>query len=173
MPYAYVGYFDKETELAIANLRNRIMEDAGISDEFENKYRPHITFLVSDTLNSSTELPHLSNEIKNLKKIDITLSKLGFFNKNIFVTYLCIEKEKTLMDFFHCLHLIKNHNNEINHLKEAEFDWIPHCTLSNRITNITYNSITDRNSLLIKGRLNSLGIIEFPNDRNIFEERLS
>ncbi len=173
MPYAYVGYFDKKTELAIVNLRNCIMEDIDICVDLGEKYRPHVTFMVSDTLNPGKGLSHFSNEVKPFKKIDITLTRFGFFSNNIFVTYVCIEKDKPLMDLFHLVHMINNQNNEKNHLQKIEDEWIPHCTLSNRLTNRAYKSLADRNPPLINGKLSSIGIIEFPNDRNISEDVLS
>ena len=173
MPYAYVGYFDKETELAIINLRIRIMEDADICDEMGGGYRPHVTFFVSAILDSGKESSRFSNEVKNLKKIDIALSRFGYFSNNVSVTYLCIEKDKPLMDFYYLVHLINNRTNERNHLQKIEDAWVPHCTLLNRITNIDYKTLTDKNTPLIKGKLSSIGIIEFPNDRSVFEEMLS
>lgn len=173
MPYAYVGYFDKETELAIINLRIRIMEDADICDEMGGGYRPHVTFFVSAILDSGKESSRFSNEVKNLKKIDIALSRFGYFSNNVSVTYLCIEKDKPLMDLFHLVHMINNQNNEKNHLQKIEDEWIPHCTLSNRLTNRAYKSLADRVPPLISGELSSIGIIEFPNDRSISEDILS
>jgi 2'-5' RNA ligase len=132
--YAFVVYFDYETEKKYKNIWKDLSEKNITQYGVENKgKRPHITIADYDNLEKDRFIELLDKFYENKQKINISLNILGTFI-NTGTLFLAPTLSTELFDFH------KNHHNyfrTFNDNKNSFYlpgKWIPHCTIASRLS---------------------------------------
>jgi 2'-5' RNA ligase len=132
--YAFVGYFDAETETCLKEVWKALSEK-GISQygvENEGK-RPHITLADYNDFNKAGFIEELDKFYEDKNELNINLNILGTF-MNSGTLFLAPALSKELISF---------HNNHHSYFEKFNDDdnsfylpgrWSPHCTIASRLS---------------------------------------
>lgn len=164
--YGLIAIFDEKTEQVIKDIWKELKEKSisSYAYEVENR-RPHIT-LASYNHIIKTEFIKQMDEFYNDKPtIDITFNSIGsFLNSGALFFSPTVTRE--LMEFHSNHHkYLKQFNDDPNSLYIPD-NWIPHCTLANRLSpkklSEAFNYCSIRNSN-IYGKIKEVALIDVPN----------
>lgn len=161
--YGLIAMFDITTEQLIKNTWKELKERAISTYAYEvEDRRPHITLASYNNLNIA-DFTQLMNEIYiNQSDIDIKFNTIGsFFNSGALFYSPTITKE---MIEFHSNHHknFKRFNDNPKSLYLPD-NWIPHCTIANRLSPEKLSEAFDycsKNSSTILGKIVEVALID-------------
>lgn len=132
--YAFVGYFDYETEKNFKNLWKDLSEKNITQYGVENKgKRPHITIADYENLEKDRFIELVDKFYEDKQKINIYLNILGTFI-NTGTLFLAPTLSSELFDFH------RSHHNYLKAFNDNENSfylpgkWSPHCTIASRLS---------------------------------------
>lgn len=165
--YAFVGYFDYETEAHFREIWK------GLSDSNITQYgvetkgkRPHITIADYDNLDINRFVELLDDFYDNKPKIDVSLNILGTFITTG-TLFIAPAMSTELYDFH------KNHHSYFKAFDKNKNSfyltgmWSPHCTVASRLSEgnmIQAFGYCKRNISKINGKINEVALIEIELD---------
>lgn len=161
--YGVIALFDEQTEQLMKDIWKEL-KDKSISTyayEVENR-RPHIT-LASYSILNKTDYMKMMDEFYNEKPtINITFNVIGsFLNSGTLFFSPTVTKE--LFEFHANHHRNFQHFNDNPNSLYLPNRWIPHCTITNRLSSEklleAFNYCSQRNDM-IHGKIKELAIIE-------------
>ena len=132
--YAFVGYFDTETENGLKEVWNVLSEKQISQYGVENEgKRPHITIADYNNLDKVRFMEELDKFYEDKVKLEINLDILGTF-MNSGTLFLAPTLSKDLVSFH------KNHHTYFEKFKDDDNSfylpgkWSPHCTIASRLS---------------------------------------
>ncbi|MGG0731207.1 2'-5' RNA ligase family protein [Bacillus paramycoides] len=132
--YAIVAFFDDSTEQYLEEIWRELREHSISNYSIETKdKRPHITLASYDYLDKESFMKDMDKFYDSKSKVEIVFSVLGvFFNTG--TLFISPTSSKALLDFHNNHHEYFNtYNIEPNSLY-IPGNWIPHCTIANRLS---------------------------------------
>lgn len=161
--YAVIALFDEVTENVIEQVWKELY-DRSISTyayEVEDR-RPHITLASYKNLDKTEYTPLMDEYYHDTECIEVTFSTIGSFLTSGALYYApTVTQELMTLHYRHhtYFHRFNDHPDSLYLLDQ----WIPHCTIANRLTPeklaeaFTYCS--QRNGS-IRGKINEIALIE-------------
>jgi hypothetical protein len=177
MGYAVVGYFDKESDEIIRDLW-RLMSDKCIDDYLHmSDNSPHFKFEIYETIDTDKvkkEIKKISDEIS---AVTVCFKKFGFYplKTNTFLTLDLADNEDIIL-LQKKMHSLLAPYGDID--KRGFFEagiWKPDIQLTMTIDQDKLPvavQILNQTDLPFSGRLESIGIIEFPPAKQLFRFNL-
>ena len=164
MPFAVIMYFNAELEKTVRRIWDE-MAAAGISTNCPVlEATPHLTLAMFDEADRDKLVEKAGSFAEKRKPIDVNFAYVGTFATDSYIMFLAPTMSRELMEIHEGLHdaLFGMENSSELYAPEK---WSPHCTLTQRLEPEMLGSVVDilkKYNLPIKGRLESLGIIEYP-----------
>jgi hypothetical protein len=166
--YGIIGLFDKETDNKIRMIWEELhAESISFYAEEVVDRKPHITLGSYETLDEGECIRKLDEFYQGQSCLDISFASLGTF-LNSGALYLAPVVTSEL------LHLHKRHHEQFNQFNQntqslySPNQWIPHCTLANRLTTAkltqAFNYCLNRVQP-ITGKLTEVAIIRVEGDK--------
>lgn len=129
MQYAIELYFDRDTEMSLENLIQRVAEEKLSTKFLEWKTRPHLTLACFNDVNEALCIKLLDEFARKHEVIPASIGSVGMFNdsKTIFVSPVMTENMYQLQRELHrCLHGFDTKGWEWY----CPNMWVPHCTIA-------------------------------------------
>ena len=131
--YAFIAYFDYETEELLKNLWKNLSEKNITQYGLDVKgKRPHITIADYDNLSKNKFIALLDEFYNNKSSVDVELNTLGSFI-NTGTLFIAPMLSRELFDFH------REHHNYFKIFNDNEKSfyipgkWTPHCTIASRL----------------------------------------
>jgi 2'-5' RNA ligase len=161
--FGLIAIFDEQTEELIKNIWMEIAEKSISAYAYEVKDRkPHITLASYNNLNLADFIIQMDGTYKNQSVIDIKFSTMGsFINSGALIFSPTVSKE---LSVFH-----SNHHKDFERLNDHPHslylpdNWIPHCTIANRLSPEKLNEAfyyCSRRSSTMLGKMVEVALID-------------
>ncbi|TQR19414.1 2'-5' RNA ligase family protein [Psychrobacillus vulpis] len=164
--YALIAILDEKTELIIKDIWKELYEKSISIYAYEVENRiPHITLASYNDLNKAEYVKQMDEFYEDKSAIDITFHSIGSFLNSgalFFSPTVTIE----LMEFHSNHHRYFERFNDNPNSLYLPNNWIPHCTLANRLSpeklSEAFNYCSKRNST-IQGKIKEVALIDVTN----------
>ncbi|MET0959895.1 MAG: 2'-5' RNA ligase family protein [Psychrobacillus psychrotolerans] len=168
--YGLIAIFDEKTEQTIKHIWKELKEKSisSYAYEVENR-RPHITLASYNDINKTEFINKMDEFYKDKPTIDIMFNSIGsFLNSGALFFSPIVTRE--LLEFHSNHHkYFKQFNNDPTSLYLPN-NWIPHCTLANRLfpnkLSEAFNYCSLRSSN-IYGKIKEIALIEASNKNKV------
>jgi 2'-5' RNA ligase len=132
--YAVIGLFDKDTDNKIRMIWKELKEESisFYAEEVADR-KPHITFASYEKLDVLKFSKKMADFYMEERSLDISFTSLGSFI-NSGALYLAPVVTKEMLELHKRHHELFGQNNHDTHSLYSPSQWIPHCTLANRLT---------------------------------------
>lgn len=160
--YAFVGYFDIDTENHIRDIW-AYLYDNNISDYgyLNVGRRPHITFASYQNINEDDFINMLNEFYEDKASVEINLSQIGAFlnTQTLFLAPVVNEN----LHLLHSSHHAKfNEFDSENGKYYKSWSWVPHTTIASRLASKEMERAHNyclENIPMLKGRITSVALI--------------
>jgi hypothetical protein len=161
--YGLIAIFDERTDELIKNTWKELKEKSISTYAYEVKNRkPHITLASYNNLNETDFIKQMNETYKNQSEIGITFNTIGTF-LNSGALFFSPTVTKDLIEFHFNHHKdFKRFNDNPNSLYSPD-NWIPHCTIANRLSseklNEAFNYCSKRHRTIL-GKIVEVALID-------------
>ena len=166
--YGLISIFDEFTEQLIKNIWKELKENSISSYAYEVEDRiPHITFASYNNLDITDFIEQMDVIYSNRSVIDIQFSTIGSF-LNSCTLFFSPTVTKELFELHSNHHMIFERFNDNPNSLYLPGNWIPHCTIANRLSQEklieAFNYCSKRQSTII-GQIVKMALIDV-SDKN-------
>lgn len=168
--YGFIATFDERTEQSIKEIWKELKDESISFYAYEVENRtPHITLASYNNLNEMEFIKRMTSVYDNMSTIDIRFNTIGsFFNSG---TLLLLPVMTTDIFRLHTNHheYFESFNDNPRSLYLPN-DWIPHCTIANRLTSEKLKeafSYCSNRQYSIVGKIKELSLIKISSEKSI------
>ncbi len=159
--FAVIALFDNNTEVNIRNIWSKLRDQSISAYAFEVENRkPHLTLASYSSLDLDEFIKEVDHFYDNKATIPISYQSIGTF-LSTGILYLA----PTMTEELFTLH--RSHHQHFSLFSDSDSlyapgQWIPHCTIANRLSNkqllAAYSYCVQQSK--IKGRIEAISVIE-------------
>jgi 2'-5' RNA ligase len=165
MAHAIVLFFDPSSCQRVEDLRNRISKAAGFPAPANNRWLPHLTLAIFQTLEKIEPAVRIMDLFsRTIAPFEVVLESIGWFPTPEEVMFLSPVVTRELLDVHDSLHRLLEEGGLTSQPYYRPGMWVPHCTILTGLPPSASPEVLDevlRSKVFGRVALTEVGLVEF------------